>query len=704
MVCVSHLGATASCAGRSNQLGQYRAPQHRAAPVSSRCTHSSRTWRRSARLRASVEEEAGQPASYVLVSEDDTELLAAEVERLAAENAALAAMVEARVRRALACRIGAPWRALCPRFLLVRQTTSHALRLTHLQGSAGSIVARPGVSERDVSVAAVASDTVSPSAGEVLDSSESALELDEGGDAADADWGTADVQRSIVFVTSEVSPWSKTGGLADVAGALPVALAKRGHRVMVVAPRYLNFGPQDRLYDGAFDTQCRIRVGCFGGNHEVGYFHQFKDGVDYVFVDHGCFHRPGGLYGDQSGAYGDNMFRFTLLSHAACEAPLVLPLGGFTYGQKVIFLANDWHASLVPPLIASKYRVHGVYREARCIFQIHNLLHQGVEPIRIYPALGLPAEWGGALKWVYPEHMRKHALDTGETVNLLKGAVVTADRVMTVSSNYAHEITTPEGGCGLDAVLCSRASKLDGVVNGIDLQEWNPRSDAHLPATYSLADLSGKAVCKAALQKELGLPVRPDVPLIGFIGRLDWQKGPELIQEAFHSLMQQDVQVVMLGAGRWDLQDFLKWAEAHHRDKFRGWVGFNVGVSHRITAGADILLMPSKFEPCGLNQLYAMRYGTVPVVHATGGLKDTVQHYNHAAPAGPELGTGFLFWPANGGAMMGALNAATRLYREQPDRWRLLQENGMRRDASWGLVATRYEQIFSWAMMDPPYA
>ena len=521
---------------------------------------------------------------------------------------------------------------------------------------------------------------------------------------AEEDWGKAEVTHSVVFVTSEVSPWSKTGGLADVAGALPQALAKRGHRVMVVAPRYLNFSAADRLYDGAFDTQCRIRVNCYGGSHEVGFFHQFKDGVDYVFVDHGCFHRPGGLYGDQAGAYGDNMFRFCLLSHAACEAPLVLPLGGFTYGQKVLFLANDWHAALVAPLVAARYRPHGVYRDARCVFQIHNLLHQGVEPISTYPALGLPDEWNGALKWVYPEHMRAHALDKGETVNMLKGAVVTADRVLTVSANYAYEITTPEGGCGLDAVLRSRASKLDGVVNGIDLQEWNPRTDAHLPATYSLSDLSGKAACKAALQQELGLPVRPDVPLIGFIGRLDWQKGPELVQEAFSSLMAQDVQLVMLGSGRWDLQDFMKWAEGQHRDKFRGWVGFNVGVSHRITAGADILLMPSKFEPCGLNQLYAMRYGTVPVVHATGGLKDTVQHYNDDVEDGPDVGTGFLFWPATGGAMMGALNAAARLYREQPDRWLQLQANGMRRDASWGLVATRYEQIFGWAMMDPPYS
>ena len=526
---------------------------------------------------------------------------------------------------------------------------------------------------------------------------------EEESENVDVELGEADEKFSVVMVTSEVHPWSKTGGLGDVAGALPPALAKRGHRVMVIAPRYLNGGAADRLYVGALDCATRISVSCFGGQHEVAFFHQFSDGVDWVFVDHPCFHRAGTPYGDQSGAFGDNMFRFTLLSHAACEAPLVLALGGYPYGEGCVFLANDWHAALVAPLLASKYRPYGVYRDARVVYEIHNLLHQGVEPVATFAALGLPQDWAGALKWVYPEHMRAHPLDKGETVNLLKGAVVTADRVMTVSPNYAFEITTPEGGCGLESVLRSRAGKLDGVVNGIDLGEWNPRTDPDLPQNYSINNLAGKAACKAALQKELGLPVRADVPLIGFIGRLDWQKGPELIQEAFGSLMGQDLQLVMLGSGRWDLQEFLKWGEAQHRDKFRGWVGFSVAVSHRITAGADILLMPSKFEPCGLNQLYAMRYGTVPVVHATGGLKDTVDHYNDAAEEGPELGTGFLFSPATPGAMVGTLSAALRLYHEKPERWRALQQNGMRRDASWGLVATRYEQIFSWAKMDPPY-
>eukprot|EP00246_Nothoceros_aenigmaticus_P016311 TRINITY_DN731_c0_g1_i1.p1 TRINITY_DN731_c0_g1~~TRINITY_DN731_c0_g1_i1.p1 ORF type:complete len:498 (+),score=77.34 TRINITY_DN731_c0_g1_i1:225-1718(+) len=225
---------------------------------------------------------------------------------------------------------------------------------------------------------------------------------------------------NIVFVASEVAPYSKTGGLGDVCGSLPLALAARGHRVMVISPRYMN-GVTDDNYAGAFDCQCRMKVACFGGQHEVAYFHEYRAGVDWVFVDHPSYHRPGSPYGDTRGAFGDNQFRFTLLCHAACEAPLVLPLGGFTYGDKCVFIANDWHAGLVPVLLAAKYRKHNVYLGSRSILAIHNLAHQGVEPGTTYSNLGLPPDWYGALEWVFPTWARKHALDKGEAVNTLKG-------------------------------------------------------------------------------------------------------------------------------------------------------------------------------------------------------------------------------------------------------------------------------------------
>ncbi|KAL2634074.1 hypothetical protein R1flu_005553 [Riccia fluitans] len=509
---------------------------------------------------------------------------------------------------------------------------------------------------------------------------------------------------NIVFVSSEVAPYSKTGGLGDVCGSLPIALAARGHRVMVVSPRYQNGTESDALYQAAFDAQCRIQVGCFGGLHEVAYFHEYRAGVDWVFVDHPSYHRPGTPYGDTRGAFGDNQFRFTLLCHAACEAPLVLPLGGVTYGDLCLFVANDWHASLVPVLLAAKYRRHDVFTKSRCILAIHNLAHQGVEAGTTYQNLGLPPDWYGALEWVFPEWARLHALDKGEAVNHLKGAVVTADRILTVSQGYAWEITTQEGGWGLDELLRSRSAVINGITNGIDVEEWNPVTDKHIASQYSAHDVSGKAECKAALQKELGLPVRPDVPLIGFIGRLDYQKGPDIIQAGLPALMEDDVQMVMLGSGYQDVEKWMQWAESSYPQKFRGWVGFSVPVAHRITAGCDILLMPSRFEPCGLNQLYAMMYGTVPVVHCTGGLRDTVETFNPVANGGKGAGTGWAFSPLTKEAMMGALWNAILTYRQHKPEWDGIMERGMTQDFSWERAALQYEQVFNWALMDPPYA
>lgn len=508
---------------------------------------------------------------------------------------------------------------------------------------------------------------------------------------------------SIVFVSSEVAPYSKTGGLADVVGSLPVALAQRGHRVMVVAPRYMN-GVTDRLYDSAFDCQCRVKISCFDGEHEVAFFHEYRDGVDFVFVDHPAYHRPGTPYGDTRGAFGDNQFRFTVLCHAACEAPLQLPLGGFTYGENVLFVANDWHAGLVPVLLAAKYRKYNVYTKARCILCIHNLAHQGVEPGVTFGNLGLPGEWYGALEWVFPQWARAHALDKGEAVNIMKGALVTSDRILTVSQGYAWEITTTEGGWGLDGLLRSRSTVLNGITNGVDVIDWNPATDKHIPSQFSVEDLSGKAECKAALQKELGLPVRADVPLIGFIGRLDHQKGPDIIQASLPQLMTDDVQMVMLGSGDPAIESWMTWAEGEYKDKFRGWVGFSVPVAHRITAGCDILLMPSRFEPCGLNQLYAMRYGTIPVAHCTGGLRDTIEDFNPFAQGGTGAGTGWTFSPLSVEGMMGAMWTAIATYREQKDSWRGIMLRGMSSDMSWERAALQYEQVFQWALMDPPYA
>ncbi|XP_024995242.1 soluble starch synthase 1, chloroplastic/amyloplastic isoform X1 [Cynara cardunculus var. scolymus] len=509
---------------------------------------------------------------------------------------------------------------------------------------------------------------------------------------------------NIVFVTSEASPYSKTGGLGDVCGSLPIALAARGHRVMVVSPRYLHGDPSDDKFAGATNLNCVTKVHCFGGIQQVDFFHEYRAGVDWVFVDHPSYHRPGNPYGDIYGAFGDNQqFRFTLLCQAACEAPLVLPLGGFTYGENCLFLANDWHAGLVPVLLAAKYRPNGVYKDARSIIAIHNLAHQGIEPAATYGNLGLPLEWYGALEWVFPTWARTHALDTGQAVNILKGAIVTADRILTVSQGYSWEITTPEGGYGLNELLSSRKFVVNGITNGIDVTEWDPSSDEHIASHYSMDDISGKIKCKIALQKELGLAVLPDCPLVGFIGRLDYQKGIDILLSATPNLLQDDVQFIMLGSGEKQYEEWMRATETSFSDQFRGWVGFNVPISHRITAGCDILLMPSRFEPCGLNQLYAMRYGTIPVVHGTGGLKDTVKTFNPFAEGKGEEGTGWAFAPLTKECMLDALRVAIRTYREHKTSWEGLMRRGMERDCSWDNAAVQYEQVFEWAFMDPPY-
>ena len=412
---------------------------------------------------------------------------------------------------------------------------------------------------------------------------------------------------NIVMVASECAPWSKTGGLGDVVGALPKFLAQRGHRVMVVVPRY-------KCYDDAWETGVRHRVRVLGQDHEFGYFHAFIDGVDFVFVDHPSYLSFGDdIYG---GSRADIQFRCALLCKAALEAPWVVPCGGTVYGdESLVFIANDWHAALLPVYLQAHYRDHGQMGFARSVFVIHNIAHQGRAPMDELEPFEIPDN--------YRELFRLDDPVGGEHMNVMKAGLITAHRIVAVSNGYAWECQTQEGGWGLDAVIRENNWKLRGVVNGIDTNEWNPSIDTHLESDgYQKYDISkfeeGKAACKAALQRELGLPENPDVPMLGFIGRLDYQKGVDLICDNYEWLMSQGVQLVLLGSGRDDLENMLRDMENRNNDKCRAWVGFSVRTAHRITAAADILLMPSRFEPCGLNQLYAMAYGTVPIVHAVG--------------------------------------------------------------------------------------
>ncbi|XP_047082597.1 soluble starch synthase 2-2, chloroplastic/amyloplastic-like [Lolium rigidum] len=483
---------------------------------------------------------------------------------------------------------------------------------------------------------------------------------------------------NVIVVASECAPFCKTGGLGDVVGALPKALARRGHRVMVIIPKYGD-------YAEARDLGVRKRYKVAGQDSEVTYFHSYIDGVDFVFLEAPPFrHRHNDIYG---GERPDVLKRMILFCKAAVEVPWYAPCGGTVYGDgNLVFIANDWHTALLPVYLKAYYRDNGLMQYTRSVLVIHNIAHQGRGPVEDFFNMDLPEH--------YIDHFKLYDPAGGEHSNVFAAGLKMADRVVTVSHGYMWELKTIEGGWGLHDIINQNEWKLDGIVNGIDTAEWNPKVDVHLHSddytNYTLETLdTGKRQCKAALQRQLGLQVRDDVPVIGFIGRLDRQKGVDLIAEAMPWIAQQDVQLVMLGTGRADLEDMLRRFEGEHRDKVRGWVGFSVQMAHRITAGADILLMPSLFEPCGLNQLYAMAYGTVPVVHAVGGLRDTVAPFD---PFG-NAGLGWTFDRADAGRMIDALGHCLNTYWNYKESWRGLQARGMSQDLSWDHAAELYENV-----------
>ena len=471
----------------------------------------------------------------------------------------------------------------------------------------------------------------------------------------------------IVWVASEMTPFSKTGGLADVAGALPKALASRGHRVLAISPMY-------KRVQGAMDSGVKAIVRLFGTEHLVRFFVLDRDGVRWVLVDNPCYQRDG-IYADAHGSYGDNLFRYALLSRAAIEAARFLPaLDGETLGNEVVFHANDWHTGLLPVYLKALYQPRGVLTGARVVLGLHNLGHQGMERSDQFAGLDLPGSW-------WP------TLDMHGFLNPLKAGIVTADALVAVSPTYSRQIMH-DHGFGLESLLQARRSDLVGIVNGIG-PEWDPSTDHHLAARFHAGDLRGKAECKRALQRELGLPQR-DVPMFSMISRLDHQKGIDLVQEITPWLLSHDVQLVMLGSGAAEYEQFFRQAEQRWPDRARGWVGFNESLAHKIEAGSDVFLMPSRFEPCGLNQLYSMRYGTVPVVHGTGGLADTVIN----ASPGRDDATGWVFRPHATEAFRSAVGWALLTMTQFPAAWARIRDNGMHRDSSWNRSAGQYEAVY----------
>ncbi|HSB20785.1 MAG TPA: glycogen synthase GlgA [Anaeromyxobacteraceae bacterium] len=471
----------------------------------------------------------------------------------------------------------------------------------------------------------------------------------------------------VLFVAAEVAPFSKTGGLGDVAGALPQALAARGHRVLVFTPRH---GVVDPVAHRLEPLPFSLQAGAEAGGLWVA-----RGPAPVFFLEHERYfgHRQG-IYSEPGHEYGDNAERFAFF----CRAALALPrLVGFR--PRILHL-HDWHAALAAWLLRHEVPEGGAepwVGEARSVLTIHNLAHQGVFPKEAVPALGLP--------WSV---FRYDGMEFHDRLNFLKGGLTFADVLTTVSPTYAREILTPEQGEGLDPLLRHRAGELHGILNGIDAVAWDPARDPHLPAHFSPGHLAGKARCKAALQRELGLPVRPGVPLAVLVGRLADQKGIDIALAALPELLAQDVQVAVLGTGRPDYERALERLDRERPERFRVRTRFDEGLAHRMEAGADLFLMPSRFEPCGLNQMYSLRYGTVPVVRAVGGLADTVEDFD-----GKSRGTGFVFQEYSPGALLTAVRRALDVYRDKAA-WSGLVGRGMAQDNSWEQRAERYEALY----------
>ncbi len=468
----------------------------------------------------------------------------------------------------------------------------------------------------------------------------------------------------ILFLVSEVAPWSKTGGLADVASGLPRALAARGHAVSVVAPRYGSIDP-GRHGLTRVDGAVRVR-----GEATAVWISKGPPAV-YLVEHEQFFGSRQGLYGDGAHDYPDNAERFAWFTRAALALPAA------TGGRPRIVHANDWQTGLAPFLLRHEHAHDPALAWTRSVFTIHNLAYQGVFPKQVVPHLGLP--------W---DAFRYEAMEFHDRLNFMKAALSFADALTTVSPTYAREILTHEGGVGLDPVLRHREKDLHGILNGIDVTEWDPALDRHVPAHFSAEELSGKAVCKAALQRQLGLAERDDVPLVGMVSRLADQKGVDLVAAALPDLLARDVQIAILGSGDHRYEEAFARAASERPERMAVRIGFDEPLAHLIEAGSDAFLMPSRFEPCGLSQMYSLRYGTVPIVRAVGGLEDTVEDYD-----GWNGGTGFKFSSYSAQALLLATRRALDAWRDRRA-WRGIVLRGMAQDFSWDRSAASYEALY----------
>lgn len=484
----------------------------------------------------------------------------------------------------------------------------------------------------------------------------------------------------ILMVSAEVVPFAKTGGLADAVSALAGNLSKLGHEVKIVLPRYYTI---DRAKLTLLEGPLGIPVGM--GHEWTGVYTTKLPGfpqVDVYFLDHELLFGRDGVYGTKAEPdFFDNPYRFSLLAHGAFQ------LCNKLHWIPDIVHAHDWSAGLAPVLLKHVCRSQPAYRNTASVFTIHNMGYQGVYGKDKFSDLGI--DWGlyyGA------------GFERNGAINFLQAGITCADMVTTVSPTYAKEIQTMEGGFGLDGLLRVRSDVVRGIVNGVDVDTWNPATDKLLPANYTTKDMSGKAVCKEALQREFGLPVRADVPVVGLVSRLVSQKGvAEIFAPTYGSLYRMcttmDMQFVMIGTGEKWCEDEINALQAK-LPNFRALIGYSENKSHLIESGSDFFLMPSKYEPCGLNQMYSLRYGTLPIVRRTGGLADTVQNYNEMTGEG----TGFMFDQLTPQAVYDTVGWAIYAYYNKKEHIAEMRKRGMQQDFTWEKSCHQYEDVYKEAL------
>jgi len=482
---------------------------------------------------------------------------------------------------------------------------------------------------------------------------------------------------SIVIVSSEFSPFAKTGGLGDMVAALAAGLKRKGHDVRVVLPLYRQIRESPVELHTALPSMC-VTMGIGEVWCAVRYT-VTSEKVPLYFIEHEDFYHRTGLYHDeQYRDYPDNPLRFGFFCKAALQLIIDLDL------TPDIVQVNDWQTALVPAYLKTWFSNHPSLCQCASILAIHNAPYQGIFPASHYRWLGLPSD--NFLPDIIEDYGR---------MNFLKAGIHFADVVNTVSPTYAQEMKTSVGGHGLAAAISKKGERFQGILNGVDYDTWSPDKDRFLPARYSVDDMSGKIKCKIHLQRQFHLEEDSCIALIGFIGRFSDQKGLHLLKEVIERVVNDMVvQVVVLGSGYPQFEQYFRRLPARYPGKIGTYIGFHNEMAHIIEAGADFFVMPSLYEPCGLNQMYSLRFGTLPIVRATGGLDDTVENYDEATGNG----TGFKFWDNTADALYYTVGWAVSTYYDRPDHMRMLREKAMKQDFGWNRSIIEYERLFTMAI------